>query len=162
MAYQITPLPTPVPLSTDPANFDARADALIAALPEFVDDTNLVAGEINQSALLIVGNYATHSGSLTLAASGTLNFTFAPSQPNKTFVVGQEVIVYQTIAPTNNWMRGQITSFTPGTGAIIITLSAKGSGTGSLSGWSIAASAPIIYPSPMGSYLAMNAFCGIF
>jgi hypothetical protein len=160
---QIDPLlPTPVPTSTDPANFDVRADALIAALPGFVDDVNLVAVEINQTAQMIVGSYATHTGSLTLAASGTLNFTFAPTQPNKTFIVGQQVIVYQTIAPTNNWMSGQVTTFTPSTGAIVITLSAKGSGTGSLTGWTIASSAPIINPSWVGSIITINAAYGCF
>lgn len=36
----ITPLPTPVPQRSDPANFAARGDALMTALPGLVTETN--------------------------------------------------------------------------------------------------------------------------
>lgn len=161
MAYQITPLPTPVPLSTDPANFDARADALIAALPEFVDDTNLVAGEINQTAQLIVGTWATDSSAITMVASGNVSFTIDQLN-SKTFAIGMPVVMYKTTAPTTYRMSGNVTAFNSGTGDMTVNVTSNTGGTTSQTGWTIAASAPVIYPSPMGSYLAMNAFCGIF
>jgi hypothetical protein len=43
----ITPIPTPVPTSTDPVNFDVRADAFLAALPLFGTEINSVASEVN-------------------------------------------------------------------------------------------------------------------
>lgn len=46
----ITPLPTP-PSRDDPANFAARADAFLGALPAFAAETNSVAGEVDASAL---------------------------------------------------------------------------------------------------------------
>lgn len=50
----IPALPTPVPTTTDPDNFDARADALVAALPTTVDATNDVADNVYQNALAAV------------------------------------------------------------------------------------------------------------
>jgi len=46
----IDPLPTPVPQTTDPVNFDARADALLAALPTMVDQMNATAAAMNAAA----------------------------------------------------------------------------------------------------------------
>lgn len=43
----ITPLPTPVPSTSDPANFDARADALLGALPAFVTQANALEANVN-------------------------------------------------------------------------------------------------------------------
>jgi len=45
----ITALPTP-PSRDDPANFRARADAFMAALPTFATEANTVAGEVNANA----------------------------------------------------------------------------------------------------------------
>jgi len=38
-----TPLPTPVPSTSDPANFDTRADAFLGALPDFQTETDALA-----------------------------------------------------------------------------------------------------------------------
>ena len=46
----ITALPTS-PSRQDPANFSARGDAFLAALPVFVTETNTVAGEVNANAV---------------------------------------------------------------------------------------------------------------
>ena len=46
----ITALPTP-PSRSDPANFAARGDAFLTALPTFVTETNLVASEVNANAI---------------------------------------------------------------------------------------------------------------
>lgn len=46
----ITPLPTP-PSRDDPANFAARGDAFLGALPAFAAETNAIAGEVTADAL---------------------------------------------------------------------------------------------------------------
>ena len=43
----ITPLPTPVPSKSDPANFDQRADAFLEALPGFATEANALAVTVN-------------------------------------------------------------------------------------------------------------------
>lgn len=49
MATTITPLPTPVPSRADPANFAARGDMFLGALPLFADQLNQVAIEVAAS-----------------------------------------------------------------------------------------------------------------
>lgn len=46
----ITPLPTPVPQRSDPANFAARADAFMTALPTFGTQTNNIATNVFNNA----------------------------------------------------------------------------------------------------------------
>jgi hypothetical protein len=46
----VTPLPTPVPSTASPSNFDERADAFLGALPTLVTEINIVANEINTNA----------------------------------------------------------------------------------------------------------------
>ena len=60
----ISPLPTP-PSRSDPANFAARGDALLGALPTFVTETNTVASEVNTNA----SNAATSAATATTNAS---------------------------------------------------------------------------------------------
>lgn len=48
MTVQIPPLPTPVPQSTDPVNFAARADAFLSSLVPFADAANRQNVENNQ------------------------------------------------------------------------------------------------------------------
>lgn len=65
MALQITQLPTPAPTRTDPNNFPARGDALVAALPAFVTQTNAVATEMETNRAL------TQTGATTATAQAT-------------------------------------------------------------------------------------------
>lgn len=60
----ITALPTP-PSRDDPANFATRADAFLGALPDFVTETNTVAGEVNTNA----SNAATSASNASTSAS---------------------------------------------------------------------------------------------
>lgn len=46
-----TPLPTP-PSTSDPANFDTRADAFLGALPDFQDETDAIAENAYDNAVL--------------------------------------------------------------------------------------------------------------
>jgi len=49
----ITPLPTPVPSTGSPDDFDARADAFLGALPTFVTEANAQAVEVNDDAVQV-------------------------------------------------------------------------------------------------------------
>lgn len=49
MAQTVTPLPTPVPSRADPANFAARGDMFLGALPLFATELNQVALEVSAS-----------------------------------------------------------------------------------------------------------------
>ena len=60
----ISALPTP-PSRSDPANFAARGDAFLGALPTFVTETNAVASEVNTNA----ANAETSAATATTKAS---------------------------------------------------------------------------------------------
>lgn len=65
----ITALPTPVPTRNDPLNFSARADAFLAALPDFATEANALATEVNgyEAAALSSKNDAATSETNALA-----------------------------------------------------------------------------------------------
>lgn len=54
----ITPLPTPVPSRSDPANFAERGDIFLGALPAFATEANALADDVNNKQL-IASNAAT-------------------------------------------------------------------------------------------------------
>ena len=51
-----TPLPTPVPQRSDPANFAVRADLLLTALPTFGSQLNALAANVYANALEVLAN----------------------------------------------------------------------------------------------------------
>lgn len=68
----ITPLPTPVPSTSDPANFDARADAFLGALPAFATQANALEANVNAKEVLATDAADDAAGSaLAAAASAT-------------------------------------------------------------------------------------------
>lgn len=88
----ITPLPTPVPSRADPANFAARADAFLGALPNFATEANQLAFDVNQDA---VDSSAARDEAVTAAdaavnASQVLNFA-GPYNAGTTYAAGQTV-----------------------------------------------------------------------
>lgn len=67
----ITALPTP-PSRSDPANFSARGDAFLSALPTFVTEANAVASEVNankMSAQISEDNAEGYAAAAQVAAS---------------------------------------------------------------------------------------------
>lgn len=64
----ITALPTP-PSSSDPVNFNSRADGFLGALPVFVTETNTVAGEVQANATDAAGSAASSSAQAVDAAA---------------------------------------------------------------------------------------------
>lgn len=64
----ITLLPTP-PSSTDPLNFDTRADEFLLALPNFGTEANTVASEINANAATCTSSAASALSSSAIATA---------------------------------------------------------------------------------------------
>ena len=127
----ITPLPTP-PSSADPANFSTRADAFLTALPAFATECNATAVAMNLNA-----TNATSTASLLIGlGSKSLNV-----EANKSYVVGMTVKISSTASPTN-WMLGDVTSYTTGTGALVVNVLYSG-GSGTLTPWTISQSVAV-------------------
>ena len=143
----ITALPTP-PSRTDAANFSARADSFLGALPTFGTEANALAVEVNgyatnaaasaATAVNAPGTSATSSTSLAIG-TGSKSLTV---QTVKAFVVGQWVTITSTASPAN-WMHGQITAYTSGTGALVVNVAMVG-GSGTIASWTVALSAPSV------------------
>lgn len=97
----ISPLPTPVPTTEDPDDFDARGDAFLSALPDMVDEqnasigaTNIVAGEVASNAAATAANAAAAAtsaaaavGALSYVATSSSSFSAAPG--SKAFLLNE-------------------------------------------------------------------------
>ena len=126
----ITPLPA-VPLRSDePATFVTKADAFLGALNLFATEVDAVG-----VALTLGATNATSTTSL-LIGLGSKSLTV---QTGKSYVVGMTVKIAST-ATGVNWMLGDITSYTTGTGALVVTVVGI-SGSGTFAAWSISQSA---------------------
>lgn len=141
----ITALPTP-PSRTDAANFNVRAEAFLGALPTFVTQANALATETNgyaadaaASAATAVNAPGTSATSTTSLAIGTGSKSLTV-QTGKALVVGQWVTITSTASPAN-WMHGQITAYTSGTGALVVNVGMVG-GSGTIAAWTVALSGP--------------------
>lgn len=116
----ITALPTP-PSTNDPANFAVKADALLAALPTFVAETNATAAAMN------LNSTTDTSVSSVAIGTGTKSFTVSTG---KSFQPGMYLILADSAAPSTNSIFAQITSYNTGTGALVVEgLTVRGSGT---------------------------------
>jgi hypothetical protein len=115
------------PLTSDPSNFDARADTLYGtSLPAFIAATNTWATQAN--ALTIAGTLSeTQDTSATSNSIGTGSKTFTVTA-GKSWVVGMWLLVADTAAPSGNYMIGAVTSYSSTTLTINVS-SAAGSGT---------------------------------
>lgn len=67
----ITPLPTPVPQRSDPANFAARGDALMVALPALVTETNAAGVATYDNAVEAATSAATSTSAATDAVAAS-------------------------------------------------------------------------------------------
>lgn len=143
----ITALPTP-PSRTDAANFSARADAFLTALPTFGTEANALAVEVNGYAANAAASAATAVNAPGTSATSTTSLAIGTGskaltvQTGKSFVVGQWVTITSTATPTN-WMHGQVAAYTTGTGALTVTVSMVG-GSGTIASWTVALSAPSV------------------
>lgn len=71
MVTQITPLPTP-PTRQDPANFSARGDAFLGALPQFQVEANALANEVNQKAADVINTAGTVEAEILAATNSAV------------------------------------------------------------------------------------------
>lgn len=138
MTVLIPALPTPVPQSTDPVNFAARADAFLAALPGFATAANQQADENNQLNASTVAAAARAKEASDMAIASTLASRF---DPNATYPAG--VLVWSPIdgktyrrkvagkaaadpsADAVNWMRQVLTKADFGLGNVDNTSDAE-------------------------------------
>lgn len=158
MATQITPLPTP-PSRQDPTNFSTRADAFLGALPDFATQANALQADVNAkqatasaaaitattkaaeasasaaSALNAPGTLATSATSLSIG-TGSKTLTI---QTGKSLAMGVPLLIADSASPNTNWMWGQITEYTAGTGQLVVAVS-KSAGSGTLASWSVSLS----------------------
>lgn len=121
----IRQLPDP-PTRNDSLNFANKADALLAALPDFVDDCNALEGSLQ-----MVATTGTSTSTLTV---GVGSKTIA-TQTGKAWFVGGFVFVASASNPANI-MQGQVTSYDTVTGTLVVAVVSFG-GSGSASNWLI-------------------------
>jgi hypothetical protein len=115
----IDPLPDAPSRSDVPADFIAKADAFVAALPNFVTQANA------QAAALTLNSTNDTSASSVAIGTGAKTFTVSAS---KSFQPGMYLVIADTAAPSTNSMYGQVTSYS-GTTLIMNIISVLGSGT---------------------------------
>lgn len=109
------------------AQFDTKAFSLFNALNPFIDETNAVVAAFNFNA-----TNSTSTSTLTIG-TGVINLNV---QASKSYVIGMTVKIAST-ANGANWMLGDVTSYTSGTGAMVVNVrQTNGTGVG-LSNWTI-------------------------
>lgn len=147
----IPPIPTPVPSTDDPGNFDARADATLGALPPAVDGMNAVAtnvyanatevftkaAEIDAAAMVAsdAAGLVGRSNSPLVVGAGTKSVTLLAAKPNLV-VLNKRVVIVQISDPSIK-MFGTISSVTSSTAFAVTVVSSGAFGSGNYSSWQI-------------------------
>ena len=137
----ITPLPTPVPSTGDPENFDARADAFLGALPQFATEANQLAASLNN-----ISTTSTSTTELTIGF-GEKNLTV---EPEKSYAIGQSVKIAVT-ADGTIWMVGEVTAYNVTSGELTIDVKAV-SGSGTYSDWTTT----LAFDAPLANLIAYD------
>ena len=144
-APTITTLPTAPQRSDPPATFVARADALLAALADFVSDANALGVYVDDAAeqietLVSSAGFAGTSTTSLSVGEGTKSLTV---QTARGYVPGAQLIIANTAAPSTNYMYGIVTSYNAGTGALVAEVPADGArGAGTYTAWTVSLSGP--------------------
>lgn len=152
----IDALPTP-PSTSDPTNFDSRADAFLGGLPDFGSQANALATNVFDNATDAATSAATATTKASEAAASAASAVNAPGtsatsttslavgsgsksltiQAGKNFAKGQPIRVARTSAPSTTWMQAIITDHDSGTGALDFDAGAF-AGTGTHTDWTVA------------------------
>lgn len=153
-APEITPLPTPPSRGDAPDVFSARADAFLAALPDFGDEANAIAVYFDAQVetvedLVASAGYSGTSTSTVTVGVGSKSLT---TQPGLSYVPGAWVLIADSTAPSTNYMIGTVTSYADNTGAMLVNV-VKSLGMGDIATWSISLSGP---PGAAGSDAAVT------
>ncbi len=151
----ITALPADPPSTADPANFDARGDALLGALPTMVTEENAAIAAMNAAITQMNLDIAAIATAATLAAdaagmlgsssstltvnAGDKNIVLSGAKPNLMTVDRQVVLILKS-DPTIR-MFGNIdgTPTPTSTTAQVVVTSGGVSGAGTFSGWDVMA-----------------------
>lgn len=124
----ISALP-PAPVIGDQAIFSAQAANFLGAMPTLATEMNNEIARINS---ISSGSFsATSTTSLTIA-TGSKTLTV---ETGKGFAIGQPVMIASTANPTN-YMTGQVTSYTPSTGSLVVNAT-QVNGSGTLADWAV-------------------------
>lgn len=132
---KITGLGTPTSGSdaVTKAYVDASTGNDIGDIQSLVDDAEAAAAAAQAAAdeaeAAVTGYSATSSTSVAIG-TGTKNFTI---ETGKSFTAGQFVLISQDGTPTN-YMYGQVTGYTSGTGALAVNVTVVG-GSGTIADW---------------------------
>jgi hypothetical protein len=135
----VTNLPTP-PSIAAPATFDTLAEAFTLALTAMGPELNATIAEMNLTstqlnALVAAAGFT--GSSTTSMTIGSGNFTFT-IQANRSFVVGSNVSIADTAAPSTNYMFGIVTVYTAGTGVMTVAVPSDGfAGSGTKTAWTV-------------------------
>lgn len=123
----------PVPSSREnKAVFDVEAATFFGAFPTLRDQINAVSVALNL-------NSTTGTSTTSLAiGTGSKSLTV---ETGKSYQPGMSVKIAYTTSPTN-WMHGTVTSYTTGTGALVVSIT-NYSGSGTYTAWTVTLSAPI-------------------
>jgi hypothetical protein len=90
------------------------------------------------------------STSTTSLAVGTGSKALTLADTGKGFAVGQTVIIADSAAPATNWMAGEVTAYTPSTGAMTVNVTSTG-GSGTLASWVVSISGLVGPTGPAGA-----------
>lgn len=147
----ITPLPTPVPSTSDPANFDTRADAFLGALPTFATEANALAVQMNsdaedvaeavtdiQASALVAAEAAglvAQSTSLLSVLAGSKTITFSSAKPLLA-EVNKRVVILLKSDPTIR-MFATVATVTDSSHITATVVSGGVFGSGTYSSWEI-------------------------
>lgn len=127
----ITLLPTP-PDRSDPANFAARADAFLAALPTFGEEVNATVRDLLMN---ISGVFGTSSTTSHTIGTGTKAFTV---DTGLAVTPGMPILI-SSAANRVNWMFGIVSSYSGADLSVAVT---HVSGSGTYTDWEMGMSGP--------------------
>lgn len=126
----MTPPPTAPSRSDDGTTFSAKADAMVAWLSTHVSEQTTWAAQLPN---VITGTDFTGTSSTSVTiGTGSKSFT---ASTGRNWQIGQSVRVASTASPSN-YMDGQVTAYTSGTGALTVNVTTIG-GTGTFAAWTI-------------------------
>ena len=142
----ITPLPA-APSRSSPSDFSTKADAFIAALATFVTETNAVAAAMD------LNDTTAASTSSVAIGTGAKSFTVDSS---KSYQVGMSVKI---AFDSTNWMFGEVTSYNPTTGALVVNVTLV-SGSGTKTSWTVTLSGPMALAGLTATVAELNSLAG--
>lgn len=115
---------------------------LLPMLTDVIVDLATKQAAAEAAAISAIAAPGTNASSTTSLAIGTGSKSLT-IQTGKAFVVGQWVLVTSSASPAN-WMAGYITSYTSGTGALVVTVTHVG-GSGTIAAWNVTLVSPMVF-----------------